>query len=150
MFECRVDIHSNQTLANESRRRAGLKLTLVSGELRMEPDYFGLEIYMRRGGSLRASVINVSERLTQGDSLLASLNLPDLLPDDFPLIIGGKLILLGLIAFFSFIIVEPYLIFLYRYRVLFHCGIGMHCPKYFCCFYFFLHTGTSIPTNINC
>jgi hypothetical protein len=96
MFECRVDLQNKQTLLIESRRRAVLHLTLLSSQLPLQPDFFALEISMVRGGRLHACVRNISERLSQGDSLLASLDLPDLAPPDFPLIIGGKLILRGL------------------------------------------------------
>jgi len=93
--------HSNVELEctdmfNPNRKRALIRLTLESDEHCIEPDYFALETYLERRGRIRSSVTNIGERLRGGDRLLTSLDLPGLLgPADFPLRLGGKLILRG-------------------------------------------------------
>ena len=95
MFDCRVELTGTESVLNAKRKRAVLRLTLVADQLRIEPDYFALETCLRTGGLRQTRVTNIGQRLGRGDSWLGSLDLPDLGPADFPLIIGGKLVLRG-------------------------------------------------------
>ncbi len=94
MFDCHVELECTDTF-NPNRRRALIRLTLLGDDLSIEPDFFALEVYLTRGGRMDSRLTNIGQRLRGGDRLLTSLDLPDLGPADFPLKLGGKLVLRG-------------------------------------------------------
>ncbi len=94
MFDCHVELECIDTF-NPNRRRALIRLTLLGDDLSIEPNFFALEVYLTRGGRTDSRLTTIGQRLRGGDRLLTSLDLPDLEPADFPLKLGGKLVLRG-------------------------------------------------------
>jgi hypothetical protein len=96
LFDCRTELKVREPLRTSSGQLALIRLTLVSlDQASIEPGYFAMQTCLEAGGRMQCRVTNIEERLGRGDCLWSSLDLDDLGPHDFPLVLSGKLIFRG-------------------------------------------------------